>query len=196
MGKFMSCCRSIRSDMFRYRGKGGFLEFFFLCATSPGFLATLCYRVSAGMRARHFPILIYWPVRAVALFFSRLCNKELPSTCKIGHGLCLLHNGTVVVNSQSQIGVNCTISQGVTIGHTIGGKHPGAPKIGDRVFIGPGAVVLGGIVIGDDAAIGANAVVTCDVAPSAVVVGIPAKEISRESSSAYIQHPWTEDAIR
>jgi serine O-acetyltransferase len=190
----MTLYNSIRSDMFRYRGKRGFGEFLFLCMTSPGFLATLWYRISARMKERHYPFFIYAPTRAVALFFSRICNKELPSTCKIGPGLCLLHNGTVVLNSQSEIGVNCTISHGVTIGHTHGGKHPGAPKIGDRVFIGPGAVVIGAITIGSDASIGANAVVTCDVAPSAVVVGIPAREISREGSSAYIQHPWTEDA--
>jgi serine O-acetyltransferase len=61
----------------------------------------------------------------------------LPSTCKIGTGFCLLHGGTVVINSGSEIGVNCTISHGVTIGHTLGGKHPGVPRIGNRVFVGP-----------------------------------------------------------
>lgn len=190
----MRLYHSIRSDMFRYRGKRGLVEFLFLSLTSSGFLATFCYRISARMKELRCPVIIYAPVRAVALFFSRTCNKELPSTCRIGAGLCLLHGGTVVINSESEIGVNCTISHGVTIGHTIGGKHPGSPKIGNRVFIGPGAVVLGGITIGDDAAIGANAVVTGNVASSAVVVGIPAREISREGSNSYIKNLWTEAA--
>jgi serine O-acetyltransferase len=55
-------------------------------------------------------------------------------------------------------------------------------------------VLLGGITVGDDAAIGANAVVTNDVAPGAVVVGVPAREISREGSALYVKNLWQEEA--
>lgn len=185
----------IRSDLFRYRGKSGLGEFVFLCLTSSGFLASFWYRVSFLLKARRCPVVLYAPVRGVALFFCRFCGKELPASCKIGAGFCLLHGGTVVINSESEIGVNCTISHGVTIGHTLGGKHPGAPRIGNRVFVGPGAVILGGITVGDDAAIGANAVVTNDVAAGAVVVGIPAREISRGGSSLYVKNLWTEETL-
>lgn len=188
MEKPMNLFGSIRCDAFRYRGRRGVVELVFLTLSSPGFLATACYRLSARMKERRYPGILYAPVRVVTLAICRSCGKELPSTCKIGPGLCLLHSGTVVIHSESEIGVNCTISHGVTIGHTLGGKHPGSPKIGNRVFIGPGAVILGGITVGDDAAIGANAVVTSDVAPMAVMVGVPAREISMDGASLYVKN--------
>jgi len=81
------------------------------------------------------------------------------------------------------------------------GKHrghqcarPGVPTIGDNVYIGPGAKLFGAIVVGDNAAIGANCVVTHDVPENAVVVGIPGKVISYEGSQGYINNNDDEQA--
>jgi serine O-acetyltransferase len=74
----------------------------------------------------------------------------------------------------------------VTIGQLNRGKRAGCPVIGDNVFIGPGAMIIGHIKIGDNAAIGANCVVVEDVPAHAVVAGVPGKIISQEGSIGYI----------
>lgn len=91
-----------------------------------------------------------------------------------------------MISAGADIGENCNISQGVTIGVVNRGPKAGAPSIGDRVYIGPGAKIIGNIKIGNDVAIGANAVVTKDIPDNAVAVGVPAKVISYEGSAGYI----------
>ena len=74
----------------------------------------------------------------------------------------------------------------------IRGERAGIPTVGDNVYIGPGAKMFGKIVIGNNVAIGANAVVTRDVPENAVVVGIPARVISFEGSKGYINQTLSE----
>jgi len=93
-------------------------------------------------------------------------------TPEIGPGLFISHGqGTVLAGAR--IGANCHVHQGVTIGWDYRGER--APIIGDDVFIGAGAKVLGAITVGDGARIGANAVVTVDVPAGATAVGVPAR---------------------
>jgi len=90
----------------------------------------------------------------------------------IGSGLFVSHGeGTIL--SAERIGNNLQVHQGVTIGWDYRGER--RPIVGDDVFIGAGAKVLGAITVGDGAMIGANAVVMCDVPPGATAVGIPAR---------------------
>jgi serine O-acetyltransferase len=69
------------------------------------------------------------------------------------------------------------------------GENRGSPKLGDRVFVGPGACLFGSITIGNDVAIGANAVVTKDLPDNAVAVGVPAKIVSYKGSQDFIDYP-------
>ncbi|UAK26564.1 hypothetical protein K8P63_07625 [Sphingomonas nostoxanthinifaciens] len=85
------------------------------------------------------------------------------------------HPNGIVIHPDSVIGPNCLILQQVTLA----AGADGAPRLGGHVDIGAGAKLLGGIVVGDHAVIGANAVVTRDVAPGTTVVGIPARPIER-----------------
>jgi serine O-acetyltransferase len=110
-----------------------------------------------------------------------LTSVELPNRAEIGGGVFMPHANGIVIHIDAKIGTNCNISQQVTIG--VGGTDPsGTPVIGDRVFLGPGAKVFGPITVGDDVAIGANAVVMKDIPNHAVTVGIPAKVISQKGS--------------
>ena len=84
------------------------------------------------------------------------------------------------------IGDNVNISQGVTIGQTNRGKRKGVPVIGNGVYIGPGAKVIGKVTIGNNVAIGANAVVTEDVPDNACVAGVPAKIVSMNGAEGYV----------
>ena len=106
----------------------------------------------------------------------------------IGPGFFIGHYGGIVVNTDALIGSNCNISQGVTIGQSNRGKNKGVPTIGDNCYIGPGAKIVGGVTIGKNVAIGANCVVTKDIADSSVVVGIPGRVISQQGSTDYVNH--------
>lgn len=110
--------------------------------------------------------------RAIRLLYSTI----LPVEAHIGEGSCFGYGGLgVVIHPEARIGRRCLIGQHVTIGGRSGYK--GAPWIGDEVLIAPGAKILGPIVVGDGAIVGANAVVLKDVGPGEVVGGIPAKTL-------------------
>jgi serine O-acetyltransferase len=129
---------------------------------------------------------LFFIARILLFHYSIKFGISIPDTTQIGSGFYIGHFGEIVVNSKSIIGKNCNISQGVTIGQLNRGKRAGCPVIGDNVFIGPGAKILGNIRVGDDAAIGANCVVVDDVPPHSVVVGIPGKVVSQAGSEGYI----------
>ena len=96
-------------------------------------------------------------------------------------GLSIAHYGTIVVNSKAKIGKNCRLQEGANIGATNGSNI--APIIGDNVFIGTGAKIIGEITIANDVAIGANAVVVKSIKESGVTYGgVPAKKISDNNS--------------
>lgn len=103
-----------------------------------------------------------------------------------GPGLAIVHYGTIVVSNGSKIGKNCRIHEGVTIGATNGSSK--AANIGDNVFIGTGAKIIGEVTISSNVAIAANAVVVSDIIceNGCTVGGVPAKVISNNNSSLNI----------
>jgi serine O-acetyltransferase len=119
---------------------------------------------------------LFWPVRVYHVlthrFWSIATAADVPLNVQIEGGCMFPHPTGVVIAPDARIGVNCLISQGVTIG-TRGAS--GSPKIGGGVYLGAGAKVLGPISIGDQARVGANAVVLCDVPAGATAVGVPAR---------------------
>jgi serine O-acetyltransferase len=110
---------------------------------------------------------------------TTLNGCEIAWEADIGKGLRLDHPVGVVVGPLVVIGESCALMQGVTLG-----DNGGSPRLGDRVAIAPGAVVMGAIEIGSDAIIGANAVVTKSVPAGAVVFGNPAT-VRRQTTSAH-----------
>jgi len=108
----------------------------------------------------------------------------------IGKGFYIGHFSGIIVTPEAIIGDNCNISQGVTIGYSNRGKHKGYPVIGDKVYIGPGAKIIGNVKIGNNVAIGANCVVVDDISDNSVVVGIPGKVISQKGTEGYINHTY------
>jgi serine O-acetyltransferase len=113
--------------------------------------------------------------KLITLLIFLIYNSKVPHQAQIGKGTKLGYGGIgVVIHSKSVIGENCTIGQQVTIG---GGnsRYEGVPVIGNNVHISKGAIVFGGITIGNNVTIGANAVVNKPVPDNAIVAGIPAK---------------------
>jgi serine O-acetyltransferase len=94
-----------------------------------------------------------------------------------GPGLCIVHYGTIVVSPLSKIGAWCRIHPSTSVG-----EYNGAPQCGDFVYIGPGAKLYGNITIGNNVAIGANAVVNKSFGSNITIAGIPAKIISNNGA--------------
>lgn len=127
--------------------------------------------------------------RSVIAFFYRREGVRLGFTIPInvfGPGLAIAHRGTIVVNRAARVGANCRIHVCVNVG-TEAGKGADAPIIGENCYIAPGAKIFGKIRIGDNTAIGANAVVNKDFPEGNVTIGgVPAKVISPFSSEGLL----------
>lgn len=106
---------------------------------------------------------------------------QIPAGTKIGAGFYIGHRGAVVINERAIIGENCNIANGVTIGQANRGKLKGTPTIGDNVWIGTGAVIVGNINIGSNVLIAPNAFVNVDVPPNSLVLGNPCKIVSKDN---------------
>jgi serine O-acetyltransferase len=119
---------------------------------------------------------------------------EISPTANIGPGLFIPHTGYIVIGPDVTIGKHCTLTQGITIGHRGGGNIQSyqSPVIGDRVYVGPGAAIVGPITIGDDALVGVGAVVTRSVPSRGVVAGNPAQVLSLKGSFDLISYPGME----
>lgn len=102
---------------------------------------------------------------------------------QIGEGFYLGHWGSLVINPKTIIGKNCNIAQGVTIGQQNRGKNEGSPIIGDEVWIGTNAVIVGAVTIGNNVLIVPNSYVNFDVPSHSVVIGNPAKIIPTDNAT-------------
>jgi serine O-acetyltransferase len=120
--------------------------------------------------------------------YTRLGN-QLGFTIPInvfGPGLSIAHRGTIVVNGDAKIGANCRLHICVNIG-TQAGKPSDVPKIGENCYIGPGVKIFGAIVLGNNMAIGANAVVNKSFPEgNCTIGGVPAKKISDKTSEGLL----------
>jgi serine O-acetyltransferase len=176
-----------RADLYRYDGESGIGGFLRGWWREPGFRLVLHLRLCRALRET--PLTRWGVYHACRLLYGRRCVRYgvyLDPFMELGGGLFVPHPLSIIVATHVSIGSNCNLSQGVTIGGDRRGSFPGKPTIGDRVFIGPGAVIFGGISLGDDCAVGANSVVTRPVEAGAVVVGVPARCISKAGSAGYI----------
>lgn len=130
-------------------------------------------------RSFYLLLLFYFDQYSIRLGFS------IPPNC-FGPGLAIVHRGTIVINEATKVGKNCRINVCTNIGATSGKKE--SPVIGNNVYIAPGVKIFGGIIIADDVAIGANAVVNKSFFESNITIaGIPAKKISDNGSERHIR---------
>ncbi len=180
---------NLREDIGRYTVLGTRGGWYYV-VSELGLWATVEYRFSNWvLRSVRFAPL-RWPLRVVGFVWHKAVQIatgiDLPPAARIGRGLYIGHFGGIIVSPDATLGEYCNLSQGVTIGIAGRGDERGAPVLGARVYVGPGAKVIGRIRVGDRAALGANAVVTKDVPDGAVAVGVPAKVISFEGSGDFV----------
>lgn len=146
----------------------------------PGLHALLIHRVAAGIWRAGFTTL----GRLVAHGGRFLTGIEIHPGARIGRRFIIDHGMGVVIGETAIIGDDVYIYHQVTLGGTSAKAGKRHPTIGNNVIIGAGAKVLGAILVGDNARIGANAVVVADVPASTTVVGIPARPVERTERKA------------
>jgi serine O-acetyltransferase len=181
-------CKSlIASDLYRYDAVISRRSFWRNFLTTPGFRYSVALRLAIYARAQRWARFGFRQFMAWTLFrYSVRFGISISARTRVGSGLYIGHFGGIHVNNAAVIGDNCNIQQDVTLGKVNRGARAGAPVIGNNVFIGAGAKIIGRIQVGDGAAVGANAVVTRDVPAGAAVAGVPARVISNEGSMGYV----------
>lgn len=151
-------------------------------AGSPkGKVAVVAFRLAHAVRGTGRPSL--WAVPLLALYrlvVDWVMGIEIPPGVEAGPGLAVFHGTGLVLHSGTRLGAGVTLRQGTTIGARGDGDGPDgqAPVVGDRVNVGVGALIIGPYRIGDDAVVGAGAVVVDDVPAGATVVGNPARVVT------------------
>ncbi len=143
--------------------------------TYSGLHAVLMYRAAHWLYVKNHGTL----ARVVSQFARFLTGIEIHPGARIGKGLLIDHGSGVVIGETAEIGDNCLLYQGVTLGGT--GKDHGKrhPTLGNNVMVGSGAKILGPFKVGDGAKIAANAVVLEEVPPNCTAVGVPARIVRR-----------------
>ena len=144
---------------------------------SPGFHAILLHRLNHWLWTKN----LYLLARFSAHLSRFLTGVEIHPGANLGRRFFIDHGMGIVIGETSEIGDDCSIYHGVTLGGTTWQKGKRHPTLKDGVIIGAGAKVLGPITLGANARIGSNAVVVKDVPDDATVVGIPGRVIVRES---------------
>lgn len=114
---------------------------------------------------------------------------QIPSETFIGRGLYIGHMGSLIINPQAKIGDNVNLAVGVTIGQTNRGKKMGSPTIGNKVWVGTNAVIVGKINIGNNVLIAPNSYVNTDVPDNSIVLGNPARIIpNKNATDGYVHN--------
>jgi serine O-acetyltransferase len=181
--------RCWRADLYRYDGETSARALLRRLAWHPGYRYTFVMRLCGYLRTAE-PRRISRPLELLARLWLRRLRYaygiDVPASTRVGPGLYINHPGGIVVHNRAVIGANCNLSQDVTLGEGNRGPRKGFPVIGDGVYLGPGAKLVGAVRVGDDVAVGANCVVTSDVPAHSVVVGVPGRVISQDGAAGYV----------
>jgi serine O-acetyltransferase len=184
----------VKADLVRTRGQAGALQAMLAALTRrtyrPLFTLRLCQALRASAAGRFLlPLAIV--VHRAARHFAGL---DLPWSTRIAPGARIDHGWGLVINAGAVLGTNVTLFHGVTLGQrdrvaADGSRSTGTPVVEDEVWVGPHAVIVGGITIGRGSRIGAGAFVTHDVPPHSLVIGNPA-QIVQQGVLPDVEHPW------
>jgi serine O-acetyltransferase len=181
MALLRSIWRDIRAALERDPAARNALE---VILAYPGFHARTIHRLAHALWRRRVPLL----PRLISHFGRALTGIEIHPGARIGEGLFIDHGMGVVIGETAEIGDDCTLYQGVTLGGVSTQRRKRHPTLGNRVVVGAGAQLLGSIEIGDDVKVGAGSVVVQSVPSHATVVGVPGRVVAiRDADSGTIE---------
>jgi len=171
-------------DLARYRARGVTGLDLLL---NPAVWAIASYRLSHWVYVDRPMALVRIPLKLVALLTQKFCvvfmEMDIDAQATIGGGFYIGHIGGVHINPGAVLGRNCDLAHRVTIGASAMGRA-GIPVLGDEVYIGTGATLVGKIKVGDGAKIAANTLVMSNVPAGATVMGVPGRIIMRARAVA------------
>lgn len=187
----------IHSDLYRYCGRTDWRIALYAFLRVPGFRFTFFLRKTSyhAVRRGIFHRLAFWINKLILDHYQLMYGFQIPYQTKVGRGLCIYHHGTVIVHPRAVLGDNVSLSPGAIIGQSARGKRAGVPVIGNRVWVGCNALVVGAVSIGDDALIGPGAYVSFDVPEKAVVIGNPGQIKSYAGAEGYGSNLAPEDEV-
>lgn len=184
--------RPYQADIDRYR-TSAYESSLSLVLRHQGLWALGVYRFFYPLVTNRNPL-----VRKLGKLFGFFASKwieivagiSLNPRTEIGIGLYLGHFGGIIIHPDVKIGHHCVIMHGATLGNSGKAKDlpEHVPHLGNRVYIGTGAVVAGYVVLGNDCVVGANSVVNVSLPPRSVAMGAPARVVGHKGSFAYIHY--------
>jgi serine O-acetyltransferase len=150
----------------------------------PGFHAILLHRLAHKLYQAGMPLI----PRVISQTSRFLTGIEIHPGARIGRRFFIDHGSGVVIGETTEIGDDCLLYQGVTLGGTGNEKGKRHPTLGNRVVVGTGAKVLGSIRLGDDVKVGAGSVVVHPVPDKSTVVGIPGRVVRTRGENGVLEH--------
>jgi serine O-acetyltransferase len=172
MGKFSE-------DIAKYRARGYKGKDLWL---NPAVWSIACYRFGNWLYVDKPFVLVRIPLKVISFIATKFCvvfmEMDLDPQASIGGGFYIGHIGGVHINPGAVLGEDCDLAHRVTIGASAMGRQ-GIPILGDRVYIGTGAVLIGKIKVGSGAKISANTLVMTNVPEGATVMGVPGRIVMR-----------------
>jgi serine O-acetyltransferase len=163
--------------------------FFEVLTTYPGVHAVMLHRISHKLWQWKLP----WLARVLSNVSRLLTGIEIHPGAVIGRRFFIDHGMGVVIGETAEIGDDCTLYHGVTLGGTSWQKGKRHPTLGNDVVVGAGAKVLGPITLGQGARVGSNAVVVKDVPAGSTVVGVPGRTVMK--AAEVDEHQQRRDAM-
>lgn len=165
-----------------------------------GLHAIMIHRVSHKLYEKQ----LYYPARLLSQVGRFMTGIEIHPGAKIGHGVFIDHGMGVVIGETAEVGDDCTIYQGVTLGGTGKDKGKRHPTLGNNVMVGSGAKVLGPFKVKDGSKIAANAVVLTEIPEDCTVVGVPGrvvrhsgkKVVSQDLDQVHIPDPLSQEICK
>lgn len=171
----MSLIKSIRNDIKAvFDNDPAAVSLLEVILAYPGFHARELHRIAHTLYNWHVPVL----PRLVSHFNRCATGIEIHPGAKIGEGLFIDHGMGVVIGETAEIGDNCVLYQGVTLGGTSMQRVKRHPTLGNNVEVGAHAQLIGAITIGDNSKVGSGSVVVKSVPPNATVVGVPGRVVA------------------
>jgi serine acetyltransferase len=185
-GRGMSWLQLYRSDLARYKQYAPSASSLKLLFVNQGLWALLQHRIASRVNNATLPSVIKRPCLYALTIWQKaveiLTGISISCEACIGPGFYIGHFGPIFIGRDAIIGAHCSISHGIAIGESGRGTQKGTPRLGDRVLIGANAILAGKLSVGDDAVIAPNSLVLYDVSESSVMMGVPAKCVSKAGS--------------
>lgn len=175
----MSFKTNVMADVHRQYGKSGWGLVIKALLTKRNYRVLFTMRACNSLKVKSFlfkPLLI--ALKLLHRIFTNAASMDLPSTVNVGKGLAITHGWGLVVNGRAVIGENVTLFHGVTLGcrdriDKDGNRVTEFPTIENNVWVGPHAMIVGGVTIGEGSRIGGGAFVATDIPAFSVVTGNP-----------------------